>query len=183
MHCSWQDLFAAPRALHMPRAGGAQRDAAQVAAKRGRRDDRLVAAHRFEEVSAVASVSYRTWTVTPELAKSKRFPVVMRICRRVEAAWQRETQRKVEGKPQGTHSMERAVFIPEWSGATHGVRVSITVEKLKHGPRLPPGTQRLWAAGSPAMVRAVAAVMREVQQEGGGPGEAASASGDVGQPQ
>ena len=87
MHCSWQDLFAAPRALHMPRAGGAQRDAAQVAAKRGRRDDRLVAAHRFEEVSAVASVSYRTWTVTPELAKSKRFPVVMRICRRVEAAW------------------------------------------------------------------------------------------------
>ena len=41
--------------------------------------------------------------------------------------------------------MERAVFIPEWSGATHGVRVSITVEKLKHGPRLPPGTQRLWA--------------------------------------
>uniref|UniRef100_A0A6T2CVQ2 Uncharacterized protein n=1 Tax=Eutreptiella gymnastica TaxID=73025 RepID=A0A6T2CVQ2_9EUGL len=107
----------------------------------------------------------------------------MRICRRVEAAWQRETQRKVEGKPQGTHSMERAVFIPEWTGATHGVRVSITVEKLKHGPRLPPGTQRLWAAGSPAMVRAVAAVMREVQQEGGGPGEAASASGDVGQPQ
>ena len=81
VHCSWQDSFTAPHALHMPRAGGAQRDAAQVAAKRGRRDDRL------------------------------------------------------------------------------------------------------WAAGSPAMVRAVAAVMREVQQEGGGPGEAASASGDVGQPQ
>ena len=170
----------------MPRSGGAQRDAAQVAAKRGRRDDRLVAAHQFDEVSEVASTSYRTWTITPELAKSKHFPVVMRICRRVEAAWQCETQRKVEGKPQGTHSMERAVFIPEWSGAAHGVRVSITVEKLKHGPRLPPGAQRLWAAGSPAMVRAVAGVMREVQQEAGGPGEPgepASASGDVGQSQ
>ena len=105
------------------------------------------------------------------------------LCRRVEATWQRETQRKVEGKPQGTHSMERDVFIPEWTGATHGVRVSVTVEKLKRGPRLPPGTQRLWAAGSPAMVRAVAAVMREVQQEGGGRGEVASASGDLGQPQ
>ena len=135
--------FAAPHVLHMPRAGSAQRDAAQVAAKRGRRDDRLVAAHRFEEVYEVASVSYRTWTVTPGLAKSKRFPVVMRLCRRVEATWRRETQRKVEGKPQGTHSMERAVFIPEWTGATRGVRISVTVEKLKHGPRLPPDAKAL----------------------------------------
>ena len=118
---------------------------------------------------------------TPGLANSKRFPVVMRLCRRVEATWRRETQRKVEGKPQGTHSMERAVFIPEWTGATRGVRISVTVEKLKQGPRLPPGTQRLWAAGSPAMVQAVAAVMREVQQEGGGHGEVESASGDVDQ--
>ena len=175
--------FAAPHVLHMPRAGSAQRDAAQVSAKRGRRDDRLVAAHRFDEVYEVASVSYRTWTVTPGLANSKRFPVVMRLCRRVEATWRRDTQRKVEGKPQGTHSMERAVFIPEWTGATRGVRISVTVEKLKHGPRLPPGTQRLWAAGSPAMVQAVATVMREVQQEGGGHGEVESASGDVDQTQ
>ena len=49
--------------------------------------------------------------------------------------------------------MEKVVFIPEWSGAVHRVKISITEEQLRHGPRYPP-----------EMVGTVASVMWDVQQ-------------------
>ena len=86
------------------------------------------------------------------------------ICQRVEVAWQHRTQREVRSKPAGTHAMEKVVFVLEHNGAVSWVKVSMTVERLQHGPRHPLGTQRLWAAGSPEMVDRVAAVVREAQQ-------------------
>ena len=125
---------------------------------------RLVAAHGFEEVREAATASYRTWVITPWVAPGKRFPIVMRLCHRLEAAWGHRTQRNVQSKPEGMHAMNRVIFVPEWSGATRGVRVSLTEEKLRHGPRYPPGTQRLWVAGSPELVTVMAAVVHEVQR-------------------
>ena len=87
-------------------------DADQLAEKRGSRDNKPVAVHQFAEVAEAATHHYRTSVVTPRVADNDRFPVVMRICRRVEAAWQRCTQREVQSKPASTHAMEKVVFVP-----------------------------------------------------------------------
>ena len=71
-----------------------------------------MAAHQFAEVTEAVTISYKTWIVTPGVASSKRFPVVTRICRRVEALWQHQTERTVKGKQAGGHTMEKVVFIP-----------------------------------------------------------------------
>ena len=139
-------------------------DADQLAEQQGRGDDREVAVHQFAEVVEAATTSYKTWVVTPQVAYNKCLPVVMRICQRAEAARQRRTQREVQSKPAGTHEMDKVVFVLERNRAVRGLKLSMTEERLRHGPQHPPGTQRLWAAGSLEMVATVAAVVREVQQ-------------------
>ena len=49
-----------------------------------------MAVHQFADVTEAATASYKTRTITP-------FAVVMRICRRVEAAWQNWTERAAKG--------------------------------------------------------------------------------------
>ena len=73
-------------------------DAHQLAKQRGSRDDRLVAAHQFAEVAEAATHHYRTWVVTPRVADNKRFPVVIAICRRIEATWQHSPH--IAGSPE-----------------------------------------------------------------------------------
>ena len=148
----------------MTRRWHAPLDAAQLAGLRARRDDRLVAAHGFEEVREAATASYRTCMITPRVAPGKRFRIVMRLCRRLEAAWGQCTQRNVQSKLEGTQAMNTVIFVLEWSGATRGVGVSLTEEKLRHGSRYSPGTQRLWVAGSLELVTLMAAVVQEVQR-------------------
>ena len=79
-------------------------------------------------MTKATTASYITWTMTLGVASSKRFPVVMRICRHVEAACRRPTQRAGQGKQGGSHAMEKVMFIPEWSGGVHGVKIAITEE-------------------------------------------------------
>ena len=72
-------------------------------------------AHQFAEATA----SYKTWTTAPGVASSKRFAVVMCIFRRVEAAWQNETEPAVKGKQAENHAMEKVVFIYEGIGVVY----------------------------------------------------------------
>ena len=84
--CAWHRLAPAmTRRRHVPR------DTDHFRERRGTRGEKLVAVHQFAEVTEVVTASFRMWTITPGVASSKHFPVVMRIPRRVEVVWYNRT--------------------------------------------------------------------------------------------